>query len=149
MSEVESLWNSPEINANKPQNKLKNCILYSIFCATIHSTSAWTRPMHWAVFASSLCHSGQTFRLRDAQWLPWEPSNIPRQIPGMAIKRNFTLLHSVDTHWTCNEGSTPQINLCLELQNHNTFSLCLDVDIGTITVMSTSCIIGHRWHFAT
>ena len=29
---------------------------------------------------------------RAAQWLPWEPSNIPRRIPEMAIKRNFTLL---------------------------------------------------------
>ena len=43
------------------------------------------------VFASRLCHSGQTHRF----WLLWEPSNIPRQFPEMAIKRNFTLLYLV------------------------------------------------------
>ena len=65
-----------------------------------HST-LWCDAWHVSVnqsnalgrlFASRLCHSRQThIGSGAAQWLPWGPSNIPRQIPEMAIKRNFTL----------------------------------------------------------
>ena len=34
-----------------------------------------------------------------AWWLPWEFSNIPRQILEMAIKRNFTLFLILGTSW--------------------------------------------------
>ena len=48
------------------------------------------------VFASRLCHSGQIGYIGSgaARQLPWEPSNIPRQIPEMVIMRNFTLIGS-------------------------------------------------------
>ena len=58
----------------------------------MRSTSAWTRPVHWVSCLRPVCviedgHKGSGA----AWWLPWEPLNIPRQIPEMAIKRNFTL----------------------------------------------------------
>ena len=47
------------------------------------------------VRASHLCHSGQTYSLGSGavQWLPCEPRNIRRQIPEMAMKRNYTFNH--------------------------------------------------------
>ena len=60
------------------------CYLYSTVC----SAWAWTTLMHWiACSRLSWAQAAEAQALLD--WLPWEPLNIPRQIPEMVIKRNF------------------------------------------------------------
>ena len=60
-------------------------------CGTMRNASAWTSLMPWVACSHLACvivcrHIGSGA----AHWLPWEPLNIPRQVPEMAIKRNFT-----------------------------------------------------------
>ena len=60
-------------------------------CGIMRSPLAWTRLMHWVACSRSVCGVvGRHIASDAAQWLQ-EPSNIPRQIPEIAIKMYFTL----------------------------------------------------------
>ena len=64
-------------------------------CSTVRSASAWTRLIPWVKCSHPICvimsrHIGSG----SAQWLPWEPLNIPRHILEMATKRNFTFIQT-------------------------------------------------------
>ena len=62
-------------------------------CGVMYSTSAWTSLMHCFVCSHPSCVIvGTHIGSGAAWWLPREPLSIPRQIPEMAIKKNFTLL---------------------------------------------------------
>ena len=59
----------------------------------MRSASAWTRLMLtcWVTCSCPACVIvGRQIGSGAAWRLPWDPSNIPRQIPEIAIKRNFT-----------------------------------------------------------
>ena len=62
----------------------------------MRNASACTRLMHWVACSCPACVIvGRHIGSGAAQWLPREPSNIPGEIPEMAMKRKFlfTLLY--------------------------------------------------------
>ena len=67
-------------------------------CGAMRSASEWTFPMHCVACSRPTCVIvGRHIGSGAARWLPWEPSNIPRQILEMVIKRNFSLLYFTNT----------------------------------------------------
>ena len=82
---------------------------YFCLCGAMHSASTWTSLMHWVACLRPACVIvGRHIGLGAAQWLPREPSNIPRKIPEMVIKWNhfyFVLLI------TCSEIHYPNWKL--------------------------------------
>ena len=68
--------------------------MHTCLCGAMCSTSAWTSLMHCVKCSRPACVIvGRHICLGTARWLLWEPSNILKQFPEMAIKRNFTLLY--------------------------------------------------------
>ena len=73
-------------------------------CGAMRSALAWSR-LHWVECLCLDCVIvGRHIGSGAAWWLPWEPSNIPRQMPEMAIKKNFTLLF-----FTCHLALAPNV----------------------------------------
>ena len=80
-------------------------------CGAMRSASPWTSLMHCVACSLPACAIvGRHIGSGAARWLPWEPSNIPRQIPDVAIKRNFNFTYLqpfnadifyIDPMWGC------------------------------------------------
>ena len=55
--------------------------------------------MHWVACLRPACVIvGRHIGSGAAQWLLWEPLNIPKEIPEMAIQRKFNLLDGIARH---------------------------------------------------
>ena len=68
----------------------EHTIIQVCLCGAMRSTSALTRLIQWVACSSSACVIvGRCIGSGSAWWLPLDPSNIQRQIPEMATKRNF------------------------------------------------------------
>ena len=62
-------------------------------CGAVRSSLVWTSLMHPVMCSHPACViMGRHIRSGAAQWLPWEPLNIPRKLPEMAIKWNYYYL---------------------------------------------------------
>ena len=70
-----------------------NSFLFVRFCGEMCSASSWTSLTHSIMCSRPACVIvGRHIASGTAPQLLHEPYNIPRRIPEMAIKRNFTLL---------------------------------------------------------
>ena len=76
-----------------------------------------------------------------AQWLPWEPSNIPRQIQRMGIKRNITYYYRCFT-LSCFILWLPTIS-----HKKYTYPQCHDVLLTLTTYLSirSRLFVSMRW----
>ena len=86
--------------------------------------------MHWVTCSCpAFVIVGRHIGSGAARWLPWEPLNKPRQIPEMAIKRNFadfTLF--VDTQWE-------HCSIVVMSINDHAFVSC----ISSVMILKDSC----------
>ena len=67
------------------------CGYFVCLCGAVRIImSVWTWLIHWVLCSGPACVIvGRHIGSGAARWLPWEPSNIPRQIPEMSIKRTL------------------------------------------------------------
>ena len=73
---------------------------YKGLCGAMRSAPEGTRLMHCAACSRPACViMGRHIGSGIGRWLPWEPSNIPRQIQEMEIKRTFTAFTYTKVGW--------------------------------------------------
>ena len=71
----------------------------------MRSTLVWTSLVHCITCSRPACVIvGRHIGSGAALWLEWEPSNIPRQIPEVAIKRDYTFNFTLKKKINCGKN---------------------------------------------